>query len=461
MDIHVKCLLFVSLAMLPLRAQEAPSVIVENLELDRQKELISFDVVNRSTKVVRGWMATINSTREKDHLPPLKATGFFSSVNCSREAALTPPGASCRCKTGVGYGDVDASLLTVDVQVTATLFEDGTTEGDREQLEALSQKAHDGYTVQSHWLKEFQRIGRGGTPVGQLESFTKLLSSIDSAAPPGLELNGDLFQDWRRTHQFVAEAMDRVQKGAPADAEVTTVEKWLEDQAGAWKRTSDAFPWRGKTSTENGPALEPAPQVENRALQLRILRTELRPLGVSLYVRNDYAQEIAGYELAWSGESTFSARQSGGAALLPGETDRLEMGPPPRPDGLRPEPMPQILCVVFKDRTGDGDVDRIQELNKAWAGRLTARALFAAPLHELTVLPDAELPAAIEKVSAAMQKQAAMSGPDAEPKQVDGEESECLWMRSMLLGFLRQSPALPPARLKQLVTSFVEKLDRQ
>ena len=445
MDIHVKCLLFVSLAMLPLRAQEAPSVIVENLELDRQKELISFDVVNRSTKVVRGWMATINSTREKDHLPPLKATGFFSSVNCSREAALTPPGASCRCKTGVGYGDVDASLLTVDVQVTATLFEDGTTEGDREQLEALSQKAHDGYTVQSHWLKEFQRIGRGGTPVGQLESFTKLLSSIDSAAPPGLALNGDLFQDWRRTHQFVAEAMDRVQKGAPAEAEVTTAGKVARGcrPARGNERVMHS-PGAAKPQPKMGRPSEPAPQVENRALQLRILRTELRPQGVSLYVRNDYAQEIAGYELAWSGESTFSARQSGGAALLPGETDRLEMGPPPRPDGLRPEPMPQILCVVFKDRTGDGDVDRIQELNKAWAGRLTARALFAAPLHELTVLPDAELPAAIEKVSAAMQKQAAMSGPDAEPKQVDGEESECLWMRSMLLGFLRQSPALPP-----------------
>lgn len=198
------------------------------------------------------------------------------------------------------------------------------------------------------------------------------------------------------------------------------------------KRGADAFPWRANTSAQKARVPEIADQIQSHAFNLKVLKTERGAGRLVAYVRNDYLAEIAGYVVGDSDGKHDVTTMSGGGAIGPGETFEIQV-PVPRDNNAQAMP-PEILCVVFKDRTGDGDHAKIEELNKHWAGRLWVRAAFAPKLHALAAVPESEIASSVEKLADELQKEAPEAeARDCSPQFIEGMRMERLWVSSGML----------------------------
>ena len=406
-------------------AQDTPSVSVENTQFDKEKELVTFDVRNLATKPIRAWTATITLTNRRADMPAMP--DLKTEIKLSSDGCRAAEPDSFHCAVNVAFGDPASTVIDTGARVSAVLFEDGTTEGDPQALNQESSRRHALYLAADYWLKSLRHIRGSAPPVAQLEAFSRLLVTPDPSVS-GIALRNDVDPSWESMRHSVADAMRRVENGSGSEAEAAALEKTLGNLASRWKKISDVFPWRGDPAAAD----RPGNQIDNRVSGLNIVKTENRDPTLIVYVRNDYLREIAGYAIGLRNGTRDLAVLSGGAAIVPGEIFHFDVPVSPSPDVEAPALVPEILCVVFKDRTGDGDPEKIRDLNEDWAGRLSSRAIFISKLHALVELPGSEIPAAIEKLAAELQDLPELADATRSPKFMDGARFEVAGVRSHL-----------------------------
>src|SRR5258708_8805095 len=108
-------------AVVLMSAQETPSVVVENIQLDKEKEIVAFDVRNLSTKPIRAWTAIITLMKRKPDvpgLPDLKTEINWHSDRCLRAStAQSASGDALHCTISVAFGDHASTVISTEPKV--------------------------------------------------------------------------------------------------------------------------------------------------------------------------------------------------------------------------------------------------------------------------------------------------------------------------------------------------------
>lgn len=125
----IQLLCLVILSGLALSAEETPSMAVENLQLDREHDTVTFDVKALSAKPIHSWTATVVVSKKEPDLPELQETIRWTSSSCSLADFQSQAKNSFHCTLSVAPGNAEAFPVRAEAEVTAVLFEDGTLEG--------------------------------------------------------------------------------------------------------------------------------------------------------------------------------------------------------------------------------------------------------------------------------------------------------------------------------------------
>jgi hypothetical protein len=180
-----------SLALVPFQAHAAGALAVRNVSVDSEKQEVSFEVANVSTKAVHSWIMSIASTKKRPERGPYasdlyKADMMITSEGCSRRAG-TPlaPGESCQCN-GRLYSGEPATVVNAEVTITSVLFEDGSAEGDVALLDNLARGRQSTRRYLEFWVGQLEPAFAAPTPREQLQAMQKALSAPDSALPVDL-----------------------------------------------------------------------------------------------------------------------------------------------------------------------------------------------------------------------------------------------------------------------------------
>ena len=198
---------------------------------------------------------------------------------------------------------------------------------------------------------------------------------------------------------------------------------------------------------------------------LTFLKIERRSNMLVTQFRNDYPAEIAGYAAGWAdGSSSVAPFVSGGAGVAAGGTFQIQTQLGRDPEA--PVQEPRILCVVFKDRTGDGDAVKMEDLNQMWAGRVAARAVFLPELRAITAMPESEIPDAVERLTAELQAEFFHydpANPTVSTEFVSGVHLERGLVRSVLMEDRRRFLSLKDGevRFKQALIHLMDTIECQ
>lgn len=152
-------------------------------------------------------------------------------------------------------------------------------------------------------------------------------------------------------------------------------------------------------STSQGDDL----RVSNKTRALEIVNIKREGLEVQLSLRNSYDKTVTAFEIAvprfWANgiaEDRFPAFDE----ILPGETYETTVTLPSQQfkssKSAQPESDIILLAVLFKDRTGDGDLEVAGKLEARRLGERAQIARIVPLLQKALELPDADLLAALQ-----------------------------------------------------------------
>ena len=390
-----------SLALVPFQAHAAGALAVRNLSVNSEKQEVSFEVANVSTKAVHSWTMTIAATKKRPGRGPnasdlYKTNMTSTSERCSRGAG-TPlaPGESCRC-SGSLYSDEPATVLNAEVIVTSVLFEDGSAEGDVALLDTLARGRQSTRRYLEFWVGQLEPAFAAPTPREQLQAMQKALSVPDSAIP--MDLRYDPVADRERQSllfqvTYSLQVLDTPQVQDPRAQAMGTVQ-FVKQRLSQMRSAPEVFPPR------RGADLTPPPRDPLQGWKTIARTTALRLVAVqnsspqmsltTLFLQNVSQKPITalavtvggsdggtGHVVDWFASATPDC-------VLPGSSYALS----------EPNASDHTLvvnAVFFEDGTSDGAQRDIDAINFTRLGRMfeteRIRSIVDTPDAEFTTLP--------------------------------------------------------------------------
>jgi len=375
---RLRTLIWSVLAVLPIGAQTTGALGVRNLSVEGDKQQVSFDVVNNSSKAVRNWTMTIHSKKQG-------LVGGVSGIHDENlltegcdESGVAPlaPGASHHCRGNL-YSGESATVLSADVVFTSVLFDDGSAEGDVSLLDGLARRRLSTMRALEFWIGRLSPALSSGTPREQLQAMQRALSAPDSETPEDLRYDPTAIQQ-RRTLlnqvTFSIQMLDTPQMRDPQAQAAGTVAS-LRQQLERMRSKPDLFPPRrgAELSPPAGDPLQGWKTVDRTAaLRLVAVRKSDGQIKMTTLVLQNQTQKGIGAFSVSFGDST-NRDQIGqtedcfGSAtpvcVLPGGSASLFPSVPE--SGIL-----NIDAVVFDDGSGDGAQSAIDAIQYRRLGKM-------------------------------------------------------------------------------------------
>jgi len=403
---RLRACIWAVLAVLPLGAQTTGALSVRNLSVEGDKQQVSFDVVNNSSKAVRNWTMTI-------HMKKQGIEGGVSRVydsnmlttGCSGSGA-TPlaPGASYHCNGSLYSGEA-ATVLSADVVVTSVLFDDGSAEGDVSLPDGVARQRLSTMRTLEYWIGQLSPALSAGTPREQLEAMRQALSAPDSTVPENLRYDLTAIQQRQRLLSQVGRALQTLDTPPVQhpEAQAAGTVALLRQQLEQMRSEPDRFPpSRGAAlGLAAGDPLQGWKAVDQTgALQLVAVRTSDDPMKtMTLVLQNQASKGISAFSVSF-GASTNGDRASQTEECF-GSATPVCASPGSAVSLYASAPDSRVLnvdAVVFSDGSGAGtqsEIDAIQysrlglmfETERIWGILEASNADFATIRSALGGLP--------------------------------------------------------------------------
>ena len=398
---RLAALVLSALALVPFHAHAAGALAVRNLSVNSEKQEVSFEVANVSTKAVHSWTMTIAATKKRPGRGPnasdlYKANMTSTSERCSRGAGIPlAPGGSCRC-SGSLYSDEPATVLNAEVIVTSVLFEDGSAEGDVGLLDTLPRGRQSTRRYLEFWVRQLEPALAAPTPREQLQAMQKALSAPDSALP--VDLRYDPTADRERQGllsqvTYSLQILDTPQVKDPRAQALGTVQ-FLKQRLNQMRTAPEVFPprrgadltppvrdplqgWKTiarTTALQLVAAQDSSPQMSSTTFFLQnVSRKPITALKVTVGGSNGGTGQL----VDWFSTATRDC-------VLPGASYALSQASASDHTLI-------IDAVVFEDGTSDGAQRDIDAINFTRLGRMfeseRIRSIVDAADAEFTKLP--------------------------------------------------------------------------